>query len=93
MLLLYLAVVKQIPRKLASTDTRQSAADIVSVRLLVGGGTVQQLGVQSPEFAVIAVVEGYLAASQCMLHLAHPVSIVVAVSVYFLSCSLSGSGK
>jgi hypothetical protein len=43
MLLLYLAVVKQIPRKLASTDTRQSAADIVSVRLLVHGRTVQRL--------------------------------------------------
>ena len=35
----------------------------------------------------------YFGSSQSMLHLAHPVSIVVAVSVYFLSCSLSGSGK
>ena len=60
MLLLYLAVVKQIPRKLASTDTRQSAADIVSVRLLVRSGTVQRLALQAAQIVISVGGKRYL---------------------------------
>ena len=63
------------------------------IRQLVRRRAVQGLGTQTAETIVRIVCQSYFGSSQSMLHLAHPVSIVVAVSVYFLSCSLSGSGK
>ena len=74
-------------------DASRPAAKDIDIRQLVRRRAVQGLGTQTAETIVRIVCQSYFGSSQSMLHLAHPVSIVVAVSVYFLSCSLSGSGK
>ena len=82
-------VVVQVLCEACTADARQPATQVVGICQFVDARSVILLGQQTTE----VVISGFSTASQCMLHLAHPVSIVVAVSVYFLSCSLSGSGK
>ena len=86
-------IVVQVLGEARTCDARQPAAEVIGIRQLVRRRAVQGLGTQTAETIVRIVCQSYFGSSQSMLHLAHPVSIVVAVSVYFLSCSLSGSGK
>ena len=56
-------VVVQILCKLASTDSRQPATDIIGIRQLVGGTSVQRLGLQSAQVVIRIVGKGYLGAA------------------------------
>ena len=54
------SVVIQILGELRSTDARQPAADIVSVRLLVRSGTVQRLALQAAQIVISVGSKRYL---------------------------------
>ncbi len=54
------SVVIQILGELRSTDARQPAADIVSVRLLVHGRTVQRLALQAAQIVISVGSKRYL---------------------------------